>query len=80
MENGGYFETRTYLQFCFPTFFQLLDKCNNICVAFLENLFIEINIYMVKRVTFTQGECYKWMNVTVYSEPSTIRIADPVVM
>ena len=31
---------------CFPTFFQLPDKCRNICVAFLVNLFIEFTTYV----------------------------------
>ena len=30
--------------------FQLPDKCHNICVAFLENLFIDFTTYVVKRV------------------------------
>ena len=30
-------------------------NCHNICVAFLENLFIEFTTYVVKRVTVTQG-------------------------
>ena len=39
---------------CFPTFFQLPDKCHNICVAFLENILIEFTTYAIKIVIITQ--------------------------
>ena len=54
---AGNFKIRPVLYICFPTFVQLPDKCSNICVVFLENLFIEITTYMVKRVTITQEKC-----------------------
>ena len=40
---------------CFPTFFQLSDKCHNICVAFLVNLFIEFTTYVVKGLILHTG-------------------------
>ena len=36
----------------FSTLFQLRDECNNICVAFLENLFTEFTSYMINPNTF----------------------------
>ena len=42
---------------CFPTLFQLPDKCHNICAAFLENVFIEFTASVVKKVKITQGKC-----------------------
>ena len=43
--------------FVFLHFFQLLDKCNNIGVTFLENLFIEFTTHVALRIAFTQGKC-----------------------
>ena len=42
------------LYICFPTFFNFRNECHNICVAFLEDLFIEFTTYVVKRVIVTQ--------------------------
>ena len=39
---------------CFPTFFQPPDKCQNICVAFLENLFIEYTTHVSCGYYFTK--------------------------
>ena len=39
----------TILYICFPTFFQLPDKYNNSCVAFLEKIFIDFTTFMVKK-------------------------------
>ena len=40
----------------FSYIFSTSRQMSQICVAFLENLFIEFTTYMVKRVTITQGK------------------------
>ena len=40
---------------CFPKFFQLPDKCHNIWVAFLENVFFVFTIYVVYKLLLHNG-------------------------
>ena len=75
---AGSLETRP-VNICFPAFFQLLDKCHNICVAFLGSLFIEFILMWLKELLLHR-EVLKWMNIRSCFEPCTPRIADPVVM
>ena len=74
--NGGWFENTFYI--CFPTFFQLPDKCHDICVAFLEIIFIEwLKELLLHKESVKMDKYY---DITACSEPCTIRIADQVVM
>ena len=59
MGGGGSLEEKKkdLFIFVFLHFFQLPDKCHNICVAFLKNKFVEFTGYVGKRVTIAQGKC-----------------------
>ena len=47
------------------------------CIAW--NLFIEFTTYVVKKLLLHK-EALKWINITACSKPSTIQMANPVVM